>query len=261
MEFVTFHQSFSYEEFVEGLKPVTDEDGQISYEVLPGVFNKIAQRAALDPDNNYLLIIDEINRANISKVFGELITLLEDDKRLGQSNELTVTLPYSGRRFGVPSNLYVLGTMNTADRSIALLDIALRRRFTFLELMPNPSLLNPIGRVNLSKLLERINERICILLDRDHQIGHSYFMDISSIDNLHFVWYHRIVPLLQEYFYNDNERLKAVIGDEFIRPLKPDSTTERLLGDIFHTDIMKYDIIQIVGEDFVSALCLLSGEG
>ena len=125
---------------------------------------------------------------------------------LGEKNEVTVTLPYSGQRFGVPPNLYILGTMNTADRSIALLDLALRRRFTFMELPPNPSLRTTVAGVDLGILLTCLNERIVALLDRDHQIGHSYFLSLpadADAENLRFVWYHRVVPLLQEYFYND----------------------------------------------------------
>jgi AAA domain (dynein-related subfamily) len=223
-EFVTFHQSFAYEEFVEGLKPVTsdNEEGEISYEVRRGRFRQICERAEVawnahrEKAPKYLLVIDEINRANIAKVFGELITLLEDDKRLGKPNELKVRLPYSGDSFGVPPNLYVIGTMNTADRSIALLDLALRRRFSFVELMPDPSLLKSVDGIDLAAVLTKINQRIVLLLDRDHQIGHSYLFDVKNVQELHFAWFHPIMPLLQEYFYNDNARLHAILGDDFL---------------------------------------------
>jgi hypothetical protein len=282
-EFVTFHQSFAYEEFIEGLKPVLEDEEEdedeaahpsaggnhatarsgskgIGYKIQRGVFRRICQRAEAawraqgDGAPKYLLVIDEINRANIAKVLGELITLVEDDKRLGMNNQLTVRLPYSGERFGVPPNLYILGTMNTADRSIALLDLALRRRFTFVEMMPDPELLNEVAGVDLSLLLTRLNQRITALLDRDHQIGHSYLLNLRNADDLHFAWYHRIVPLLQEYFYNDMTRLRSVLGDKFVKPIDVDPATRAALGDYYDGDQPKFEITHLTGEAFVKAL-------
>ena len=208
---VTFHQNYAYEDFIEGIKPKLD-DSNISYELKKGIFRKIAE-AAQENTKNYVLIIDEINRGNIAKIFGELITLIEETKRLGQLEELKITLPYSGKDFGVPDNLYIIGTMNTADRSIAMLDTALRRRFTFEEMMPDASLLpaEEVAGVSLPRLLNAMNDRIANLHDRDHQIGHSYLMRIENPAALKTVFQHKIIPLLQEYFYDDWGKINEVL--------------------------------------------------
>lgn len=321
--FTTFHQSFSYEDFVEGIKPET-LDNNVTYSVIPGIFKEICEKAdtkdasnfeeilarfkedvieqekitvntgsiefdvfykggktfkinpkdskvenpqypasienilklyknapnenmynpsyvkgilnflfaeyglkkydSIDSQNNkkYVLIIDEINRGNVSAIFGELITLLEPDKRLGADEEIVLNLPYSkDETFGVPSNLYIIGTMNTADRSVEALDTALRRRFVFEEVMPKPELLDRIlyDGFNLREVLETINNRIEALLDRDHTIGHSYFIKLKSgnTEGLSNVFKNNIIPLLQEYFYNDYEKIALVLGKGFVK--------------------------------------------
>lgn len=259
VDFVTFHQSFAYEDFVEGWRPQPSVDGAIRYAIQDGIFKQICRRATEDPEHNYLLVIDEINRANIAKVFGELITLIEDDKRTGQPNGLTTKLTYSADSFGVPMNLTIVGTMNTADRSIALLDIALRRRFTFIEVTPNPELLSPVDDLPLSQLLRRLNERIQVLLDQDHLIGHSYFMDIKNVADLRFTWEHRVIPLLQEYFYNDGERLQALIGSSFITTVRISGDSLGALGELIDPDGQQYAIAELSDEAFLDALKQLAG--
>lgn len=330
--FTTFHQSMGYEDFIEGIKAETDDNGDIHYSVKPGIFKRMvskAKEAAVVQENfdstyakllskikqnkgslvletteqakeftiyenskgnlkfhantekkyeavirkdylkiyletgecmdwpsyikgvgkymveelkytketkkvnqNVVLIIDEINRGNVSNIFGELITLIEKDKRIGGSNELLITLPYSpDERFGVPSNLYILGTMNTADRSVEALDTALRRRFVFEEIVPDPSKITDTNEdplkliideeketlINLQELLSRINKRIEVLIDRDHMIGHSYFMDIEDVDQLKSAFENKIIPLLQEYFYGNYGKIGLVLGKHFVK--------------------------------------------
>lgn len=391
--FTTFHQSMSYEDFIEGIKPIEPEkeEGQIIYRVEPGIFKKLCQDAStpnftsfeeayqallkdlleketirelqtptgkqfgisanskgnlslhtgkdktvqgtLTKENlqkqlsgedkflgwegyfkgvinllksdfgfnpnakkeakNYVLIIDEINRGNVSQIFGELITLIEEDKRLGRDEALEVTLPYSKEKFGVPANLYLIGTMNTADRSVEALDTALRRRFSFTEMPPKPELLEPsmllqrlwmkyekikywtdpiwkkieadffdlnsvkmlnqksyeklwdddvlnipkekflpaieFGIFNLQKLLETLNKRIEKLLDRDHLIGHSYFIKVRSWDDLKETFYKNIIPLLQEYFFGDYAKIGAVLGKGFVKVKNGNTSKEEKL--------------------------------
>ena len=243
-ECITFHQSYSYEEFVEGIRPVlADDEGdesELEYALRNGVFKRVCETARANPKKKYALLIDEINRGNISKIFGELITLIEDSKRDGAADSMGITLPYSGKKFSVPGNLYIIGTMNTADRSLAFMDTALRRRFSFTRLDPNPSLLEGISveGINLEKLLAVLNERIEALYDKDHTIGHSYFLHVREIGQLREVFLKRILPLLEEYFFDDWEKIRLVLGDnqkqannlEELCLLTSDNRNERLFG-------------------------------
>lgn len=220
ISFVTFHQSYGYEDFIEGIK-VKRVEGQLNYDVESGVFKNICERAKNNPNENYVLIIDEINRGNVSKIFGELITLIEESKREGKSEELEgleVTLPYSNEPFSVPNNLYIIGTMNSSDRSLTSVDIALRRRFEFIEMMPKPDVLSGIDieGVSVQAILETMNKRIKVLLDRDHCIGHAYFTPLieePSLELLMTIFEKRIIPLLQEYFFDDWNKINLVLGE------------------------------------------------
>lgn len=228
--FVTFHQSYSYEDFIEGIRPETTQDGTISYSVRPGVFRRICARAKADPAHRYAIFIDEINRGNVTRIFGELITLVEADKRVVYDAEgnllegLEVQLPYSGDTFGVPRNLDIYGTMNTADRSTALLDTALRRRFQFHELMPVPGAIGGAsgdglipdgegGSIDLRRLLTALNQRVEALLHRDQTLGHAFFTSLKDFDGLKAVLLEMIIPQLQEYFYEDWSRIRMVLAD------------------------------------------------
>jgi hypothetical protein len=342
IEFVTFHQSMSYEEFIEGLSAHV-HNNEVVYQVKDGIFKKICKRArreifykgaiinnyeivkinkniisvknsngAISPipidliediaknvlegrctlddvrrgenkervsvlydnyilgyksilsslvnyyienmnkiskKNNYVLIIDEINRANISKVFGELITLIEEDKREGENNELKVCLPYSQEYFSIPNNVYIIGTMNTADRSIAMIDIALRRRFEFKEIMPRLELLGSVfyedDEINLGHLLEVINKRITVLLDRNYTIGQSIFINVSDVRELASVIKYKLIPLLQEYFYEDWEKISLVLGDN----QKSDPSLKLIIKDYNYNVKYLFGNIDFVNED------------
>ena len=214
IKFITFHQSYGYEDFIEGIRPhLEDESKDLKYMLHSGIFKDMCSRAKNDKENNYILIIDEINRGNISKIFGELISLIEPSKREGEKEEMEVILPYSKEKFTIPKNLYIIGTMNTADRSIALLDIALRRRFNFIEIMPEYNVLKEVEDIKVNLLLSSINEKIEFLLDREHTIGHSYFLNISTFEELVKVFKNSIIPLLQEYFYDDFEKIKTIFSN------------------------------------------------
>lgn len=225
--FLTFHQSFGYEDFIEGLKPVM-HGSQLAYELEDGLFLRAVRQAggavgdeeAEGTLRAHVLIIDEINRGNVSKVFGELITLLEEGKRAGATEALTVQLPLSKRRLSVPQSLYVIGTMNTADRSLTQMDAALRRRFTFSAVWPNPTLLPSAlelegGTLDLQALLRVLNERIEERLSRDQMIGHAYLLGIQpTLEQVASALRHKVLPLLEEYFFEDWNSIREVLGDD-----------------------------------------------
>ena len=376
--FVTFHQSMSYEDFIEGIKPGLNDEQNIIYDIEPGVFKMMASiardnwldankgtkeqlsfeeaftkfkeewqehqemkfplkregseytilgftksaikfkkasggtghtlsistlrdyfykrrevrptgvgiyyPAILDKlksyqpslivekeEKNYVLIIDEINRGNVSQIFGELITLIEEDKRLGKSEALEVTLPYSKEKFGVPPNLHIIGTMNTADRSVEALDAALRRRFNFEEMPPRPFLIETEGKlkeqkgildtIDLPFLLNTINKRIEKLLDKDHQIGHSYFISVTKLRELKESFQNKIIPLLQEYFFGDYGKIGLVVGNGFFESVE--TVQENFFAEFNDYDSSEFaertiykirDIAKMTEDDFKKAL-------
>ncbi|MHA1972498.1 MAG: DUF2461 family protein [Candidatus Hodarchaeales archaeon] len=269
-EFITFHQSYSYEEFIEGIRPQLTErtEGEPIYKIQPGIFKTLCEKARQDKQNTYFLIIDEINRGNISKIFGELITLLENDKRLGpenveQENTIEAKLPYSKENFTVPWNLMIIGTMNTADKSIALVDVALRRRFGFIEMLPDIDKVEPIRindqTIDLPQILTTINQKIEILFDRDHQIGHSYLMKLGetpSIIEVRNVFYNEIFPLIQEYFYGDWTKIRVILGD-FVETIRTYDQAQEITREASRGI---YKIKELHGDQFIQALNKLTSE-
>jgi 5-methylcytosine-specific restriction enzyme B len=269
--FVTFHQSYGYEEFVEGLRPVLAgeaEAGEVAYEIRPGVFKELCRKARQAPDQRFAMVIDEINRGNISKIFGELITLIEADKRDpldGSAPPAEVILAYSGEKFSVPANVDIIGTMNTADRSLALLDTALRRRFEFVPLMPDTRaekdpaeqdsapltglvVTTDAGVIDIRLLLQRMNERIEALYDRDHGIGHAYLTALAGVDDgplrfeaLAATFRNRIVPLLEEYFFEDWRKIRLVLADN----QKSDTAIQFIRESVDH----EQDLSALFGND------------
>lgn len=223
--FVTFHQSFSYEDFIEGIRPQFDEQSKsLDYSPKAGIFKKICAIATTNREKEFAVFIDEINRGNISEIFGELISLIEVDKREGMANELSVTLPYSKETFVVPKNVNIYGTMNSADRSIGAIDIALRRRFKFVPMVPDSDIIDNELRMNgidphdvdgidVIKLFDRMNERIEILIDRNHVLGQAMFMGIRNGDDIIDVMCNKVVPLLEEYFFKDLQKVQLVFND------------------------------------------------
>lgn len=252
--FCTFHQNFAYEDFIEGIKPITS-GGAVSYRIEDGIFKKLCERAKLNPELNYVLIIDEINRGNVSSIFGELITLIEDNKRDGEPNELSVILPYSKKAFSVPNNVYLIGTMNTADRSVEALDVALRRRFVFEEMLPDPSLLRgkKIGTIDLEILLRTINQRLEIILDKDHTIGHAFFLNVSSRPELKAVFKQKVIPLFQEYFFGDIIKIALALHHSFLEEIDPKAVTFKPFPSKLHpsTNLTSSLVADIHSKDYL----------
>ena len=237
--FTTFHQNYGYEDFIQGLKPDL-ESSEVKFKKVDGVFKRIAD-TALNSNDNYVIIIDEINRGNISKIFGELITLIEVDKRWGEDEQLSATLP-SGDSFTVPNNLYIIGTMNSADKSISLVDAALRRRFDFIEMSPDSSLVDREFR----KFLDAINKYLINeLCSKDLLIGHSYFIG-KDVSDFAKIVNQNIVPLLYEYFFDDEKKVKKAIQDASAPVLYTDNNGNEFVFEVIEnpTGRVKYKVVK-----------------
>ncbi len=219
--FVSFHQAYGYEEFVEGIRPHIADNGQMSYRVESGAFLRLCQQAKNDPSHRYAMLIDEINRANVARVFGELMSLIEPTKRAGQIDSLSVNLAYSRQPFSVPSNVDIYATMNSQDHSLAPLDMAFRRRFEFIECQPQPQLLGKVmaneAEIDLAKLLTALNERILQNLAKDSQLGHSFLWGIDSLPALSAAFSQSIIPQVAQACQHHGQILQAIFGQRFIR--------------------------------------------
>lgn len=219
--FVSFHQAYGYEEFVEGIRPHIADNGQMSYRIESGAFLRLCQQAKNDPSHRYAMLIDEINRANVARVFGELMSLIEPTKRAGQTDSLSVNLAYSRQPFSVPSNVDIYATMNSQDHSLTPLDMAFRRRFEFIECQPQPQLLGKVMangiEIDLAKLLTALNERIMQNLAKDNQLGHSFLWGIDSLQALSAAFSQSIIPQVAQACQHHGQILQAVFGQRFIR--------------------------------------------
>ena len=219
--FVSFHQAYGYEEFVEGIRPHIADNGQMSYRVESGAFLRLCQQAKQDPSHRYAMLIDEINRANVARVFGELMSLIEPTKRAGQTDSLSVNLAYSRQPFSVPSNVDIYATMNSQDHSLAPLDMAFRRRFEFIECQPQPQLLGKVLangiEIDLAKLLTALNQRIAQNLAKDSQLGHSFLWGIDSLQALSAAFSQSIIPQVAQACQQHGQILQAIFGQTFIR--------------------------------------------
>lgn len=247
-EIITFHQSYSYEQFIEGITAKVEEHtGQLKYEIEEGIFKSISNIARKNSEKKIVLFIDEINRGNISKVFGELITLIEQSKRESGTEETSVKLPYSKELFNVPRNLYIIGTMNTSDRSVALIDIALRRRFSFFEIIPDFTLFEEADdkiKVTINAI-KNINNFIRKTIDKEHIIGNSYFISLlhkaenELNEQIKYIWLYQILPLLQEYYYTNPKRITSILGslvlddnERFSFTINYDIPIDKMLNEI-----------------------------